>query len=73
MAEGKVKKGDGKDVDHRNGNAHDNSKSNLRVQSKSQNSKLLGCIFANSVFEGIVATVIILNLQYGFPNMLSVV
>ena len=37
MAEGKVKKGDGKDVDHRNGNAHDNSKSNLRVQSKSQN------------------------------------
>ena len=37
MAEGKVKKYDGKDVDHKNGNAHDNSKSNLRVQSKSQN------------------------------------
>jgi hypothetical protein len=37
MADGKVKKYDGKDVDHKNGNAHDNSKSNLRVQSKSQN------------------------------------
>ena len=37
MAEGKVKKYDGKDIDHKNGNAHDNSKSNLRVQSKSQN------------------------------------
>jgi hypothetical protein len=37
MAEGKVKKYDGKDVDHKNGNAKDNSKSNLRVQSKSQN------------------------------------
>jgi hypothetical protein len=37
MADGKVRKGDGKDVDHKNGNPKDNSKSNLRVQSKSQN------------------------------------
>lgn len=37
MAEGKCCKGDGKDVDHKNGNPHDNSKLNLRVQSKSQN------------------------------------
>jgi len=37
QAEGKVSKGDGKDIDHKNGNPHDNSKSNLRVQSKSQN------------------------------------
>jgi hypothetical protein len=36
-AEGKVKKGDGKDVDHKNGNALDNSRKNLRVQSKSKN------------------------------------
>ena len=34
---GKVRKGDGKDVDHKNGNPKDNSKSNLRVQSKSKN------------------------------------
>ena len=34
---GKVKKGDGKDVDHKNGNPKDNRKSNLRVQSKSKN------------------------------------
>jgi hypothetical protein len=37
MADGKVKKYDGKDIDHKNGNPKDNSKSNLRVQSKSQN------------------------------------
>lgn len=37
MAAGKVRKGDGKDVDHKNGNPHDNSPGNLRVQSKSQN------------------------------------
>lgn len=35
--EGKVRKGDGKDVDHRNGNPKDNSRSNLRVKSKSDN------------------------------------
>ena len=35
--EGKVKKGDGKDVDHKDGNAKNNSKSNLRVQDKSKN------------------------------------
>ncbi len=34
---GKVSKGDGKDVDHKNGNPKNNSKSNLRVQSKSAN------------------------------------
>jgi hypothetical protein len=34
---GKVRKGDGKDVDHKNGNPRDNSKGNLRVQSKSKN------------------------------------
>ena len=34
---GKVRKGDGKDVDHKNTNARDNSKGNLRVQSKSAN------------------------------------
>lgn len=34
---GKVRKGDGKDVDHRNTNANDNSKKNLRVTSKSAN------------------------------------
>lgn len=34
---GKVKKGDGKDVDHKNGNPKDNKKSNLRVQPKSKN------------------------------------
>ena len=34
---GKVRKGDGKDVDHKNSNAGDNSKGNLRVQSKSAN------------------------------------
>ena len=37
MAAGKVKKGDGKDVDHKNGDPTDNSPGNLRVQSKSQN------------------------------------
>lgn len=35
--EGKVKKGDGKDVDHSNGNANDNSRKNLRVKPKSAN------------------------------------
>lgn len=34
---GKVKKGDGKDVDHKNMNPQKNGKSNLRVQSKSTN------------------------------------
>ena len=36
-ADGKCSKGDGRDIDHKNGNPKDNSKSNLRVQSKSQN------------------------------------
>ena len=34
---GKVRKGDGKDVDHKNTNPYDNSSDNLRVQSKSAN------------------------------------
>ena len=36
-AAGKVKKGDGKDVDHKNMNPKDNRKSNLQVISKSKN------------------------------------
>lgn len=34
---GKVRKGDGKDVDHKNHKTGDQSGSNLRVQSKSKN------------------------------------
>lgn len=34
---GKVSKGDGRDVAHRNNNPHDNRKSNLSVQSKAKN------------------------------------
>lgn len=34
---GAVKKGDGKDVAHRNGNPKDNRRSNLTVQTRSQN------------------------------------
>jgi hypothetical protein len=37
MAKGLARKGDGKDVDHRNRNPKDNSPSNLRIQSKSKN------------------------------------
>jgi len=37
MKEGKCAIGDGKDVDHKNTNANDNRKSNLRVQPKSVN------------------------------------
>ena len=36
-AAGKVKKGDGKDVTHKNGNPRDNSSKNLAVLSKSKN------------------------------------
>ena len=35
--EGRVSKGDGKDVDHKNGNPLSNKKSNLKVMSKSKN------------------------------------
>ncbi len=35
--EGRVKKGDGKDVDHSNRNPLDNSKKNLKVKSKAAN------------------------------------
>ena len=34
---GKVKKGDGKDVDHKNRNTADNRRKNLRVVSKTKN------------------------------------
>jgi hypothetical protein len=34
---GKVKKGDGKDVDHKNMNTADNSTKNLKVMSRSKN------------------------------------
>lgn len=37
MKEGKVKKGDGKDVNHKDGNAMNNSRSNLNVKKKSSN------------------------------------
>jgi len=37
IASGRAKKRDGKDVDHKDGNPRNNSKSNLRVQSKSTN------------------------------------
>ena len=36
-SEGRVHKGDGKDVDHRDGNPLNNSDANIRVMSRSQN------------------------------------
>jgi len=38
MQEGRVHKGDGMDVDHKNHNPRDNSKGNLRVRGESANS-----------------------------------
>lgn len=35
--EGIVRKGDGRDIDHANGNPRDNRRSNLRVTSRSRN------------------------------------
>lgn len=35
--DGKVRKGDGKDIDHSNGSPRDNRKSNLKVMDKSKN------------------------------------
>lgn len=37
IAAGKARKGDGKDVAHKNNNTADNSSSNLSMQSKAQN------------------------------------
>lgn len=37
MAEGKVRKGDGKDVDHEDSNPRNNSPANLRVRSRRAN------------------------------------
>jgi len=34
---GKAKKGDGKDVDHKNGNPRDNSRKNLKMKTKAMN------------------------------------
>ena len=36
-ASGKVRKGDGKDVDHKDGNPRNNKSKNLRVMAKSKN------------------------------------
>lgn len=40
VAAGKASKGDGKDVDHKNGNANHNADSNLRMRSKTANRTL---------------------------------
>jgi len=37
LRDGRVHKGDGKDIDHRDGNPRHNGKGNLRVMSKSRN------------------------------------
>ena len=37
MKSGRVSKGDGKDIDHRNGNPRDNRKKNLSVMARSAN------------------------------------
>ena len=37
MASNRVRKGDGKDVDHKNGNPRDNRRKNLSVMSRSAN------------------------------------
>lgn len=37
MREGRVRKGDGKDIDHRNHNTSDMSSDNIRVMDKSKN------------------------------------
>ena len=37
IKEGKVRKGDGKEVDHKNGNPKDNRRSNLQIMSRRAN------------------------------------
>ena len=37
MAQGRVRKGDGRDIDHKDGNPRNNSRKNLKVTSKSYN------------------------------------
>lgn len=39
VAMGRARKGDGKDVDHRNFNTNDNRPSNLRIMPRSENRK----------------------------------
>ena len=45
MAEGRVRKGDGRDVDHVNKSPTDNRRSNLRVRSKSANRRDHGRVY----------------------------
>jgi hypothetical protein len=45
MAEGRVKKGDGREVDHIDSNPRNNSRKNLRVRSASANRKDHGRIY----------------------------
>lgn len=45
MSEGRVRKGDGKDVDHEDSNPRNNSRSNLRVRSKSANRRDHGRVY----------------------------
>ena len=40
MQDGKVRKGDGKDIDHKDSNPRNNSKGNTQVMSKSKNRAL---------------------------------
>lgn len=37
MKDGKVRKGDGKDIDHKNSNPRDNRKGNTQVMDRSKN------------------------------------
>jgi hypothetical protein len=39
IKQGRVKKGDGKEVDHKNGNPRDNRKKNLKIMSRHANRK----------------------------------
>ena len=39
IKQGRVKKGDGKEVDHQNGNPRDNRKKNLNIMSRHANRK----------------------------------
>jgi hypothetical protein len=39
IKQGRVKKGDGKEVDHQNGNPRDNRKKNLKIMSRHANRK----------------------------------
>ena len=49
---GRVSKGDGKDVDHKDRNPGNNSPSNLRVQSKSRNRSRNSKSLLNRIIDG---------------------